>query len=60
MPLLNGSSKHIVSENIRTEMNAGKPQKQAIAIALNVAGKGRKKKKAAKKSPEEVQSKDEY
>jgi hypothetical protein len=59
MPLLNGSSKHIVSENIRTEMNAGKPQKQAIAIALNVAGKGRKK-KAAKKSPEEVQSKDEY
>jgi hypothetical protein len=47
MPLLNGSSKLVVSENIRTEMNAGKPQKQAIAIALHKAGKGRKK---AKKS----------
>jgi hypothetical protein len=61
MPLLSGSSKHVISENIRTEMNAGKPQPQAIAIAMSKAGKGRKKaKKAAPKSPEEVQSKDEY
>ncbi len=48
MPLLSGSSKNIISENIRTEMGAGRPQKQAIAIAMSKAGKGRKKK--AKKS----------
>jgi len=44
MPLNKSKSKKAVSENIRTEMNAGKPQKQAIAIALNVAGKSKKKK----------------
>ena len=42
MPLKKGSSKKAVSANIKTEMAAGKPQKQAIAIALNVAGKSKK------------------
>ena len=46
MPLVKGKSKKAVSSNIRTEMNAGKPQKQAIAIALSVAGKSRKSKKS--------------
>ena len=43
MPLAKGSSRKAVSSNIKTEMAAGKPQKQAVAIALNVAGKSKKK-----------------
>ena len=37
MPLQKGNSKQAISNNIKTEMAAGKPQKQAIAIALNTA-----------------------
>ena len=44
MPLKNGYSKKSVSANIRTEMAAGKPQKQAVAIALDVARRAKKKK----------------
>ncbi|MFI5405457.1 MAG: hypothetical protein ACHQ1D_02970 [Nitrososphaerales archaeon] len=45
MPLKKGKSKKVISENIRTEMHAGKPQKQAIAIAFSEARRTRKKKK---------------
>jgi hypothetical protein len=37
MPLKRGKSQKAVSANIRTEMEHGKPQKQAVAIALDVA-----------------------
>jgi hypothetical protein len=43
MPLAKGSSKKTVSKNIKTEIAHGKPQKQAVAIALNVAGKSNAK-----------------
>ncbi len=42
MPLKKGYGKKTVSKNIKAEMKAGKPQKQAIAIALDVAKRAKK------------------
>jgi len=50
MPLKKSASRKAIGQNIKTEMEHGKPRKQAIAIALDVAREAgasipRKKKK---------------
>jgi hypothetical protein len=44
MPLKKSGSKAAVSQNIKTEMKAGRPQRQAVAIALSVQRRAKGKK----------------
>ena len=41
MPLNKGKSKKAFSDNVKTEIAAGKPQKQAVAIAYSVKRGGK-------------------
>jgi len=45
MPLKSGKSKRVISNNISELIKSGKAHKQAVAIALNKAGKRRRRKK---------------
>ena len=50
MPLVKGSGRKAISTNIRRENRAGKPQKQAVAIALETARRSKRKKKGRRKN----------
>ena len=45
MPLKKSSSKKAFVQNIKTEIKAGRPQKQAVAIAYSTKRRAQKKKK---------------
>ena len=51
MPLIKGYSKASIGKNIGKEIKAGKPKKQAIAIALSVARDSAKKAGKPTKAP---------
>ena len=45
MPLKQGKGKKVIAANIRELKQSGRPQRQAVAIALSTARGGKKRKK---------------
>lgn len=45
MPLKKSTSRKAFSSNVKAEMNAGRPQKQAVAIAYSVKRKAQGRKR---------------
>lgn len=45
MPLVKSKSKKAFAKNVKAEIKAGKPQKQAVAIAYSIKRKSNKGKK---------------
>ena len=54
MPLLPGSSKSVISQNIKEMMQSGHKQDQAVAAALRKAGKSNKGKKGHPNRPKNL------
>lgn len=52
MPLKKGYSRKSISKNIATEIKSGRPQKQSIAIALDLARRSAKKAGKPNKIPQ--------
>ncbi len=57
MPLKKGYSRRSIGQNIATEKRAGKPHKQAVAIALSTARRAAKKAGKPSKAPPKPKSK---
>ena len=54
MPLIKGYSQKSISKNISKEIRSGRPPKQAIAIAMNIARKAAEKAGKPHKAPKKV------
>jgi len=50
VPLKKGKSEKVISANIKELRNSGRPERQAVAIAMSEAGKSRKLKPVKRKS----------
>lgn len=54
MPLKKGKSRNVISENIKELVDSGRPQKQAVAIALSTARKGQRNGKVKRRKAKKV------